>query len=71
MVEQRLEVQILELWKVFKMTLFSSGYRPTKTFMLNDVDGVDKVVLKNAHGFEVGTWNSKGKITAKGGVGKR
>ena len=48
------------------MTMFSAGFVPTKTIILNDALGLDKVRVLNSHGFEVYTINSKGKSIQKG-----
>lgn len=48
------------------MPLFQQGFRPTKTIILNDSNGVDSVKIKNSHGFVVAEINSKGDIIKKG-----
>jgi len=53
------------------MTLFSTGQKPTKVFVLNDTSGTDSVKIKNAHGFVVAEIDSEGNIKHKGRVIKK
>lgn len=48
------------------MTAFSGGFRPTKTFILNDSDGNDAVRIFDAKGFTKHKFDSKGDYTKTG-----
>ena len=48
------------------MTIMGSSFRPTKTFVLSDSDGVDGVIIKNSKGFTVAKIDSNGNIKYKG-----
>lgn len=46
------------------------GLRKTKTIVLNDILGIDELVIKDADGFPVAKITSKGDLKLKGGVKK-